>query len=76
MKKIELKELENKNLFIEKGGFFVQNEGKILGVYYPMIDYDKVKEAKEKMDLIMKKTLEETGLTEEEYLEILMNVTE
>lgn len=76
MKKVELKELENKNLFIEKEGFFVQNEGKILGIYYPMIDYDKVKDAKEKMDLIMKKTLEETGLTEEEYLELLMNVTE
>ncbi|WP_373480901.1 hypothetical protein [Geminocystis sp.] len=49
-------------------------KGKILGIYYPMIDYDKVKKAKEKMDLIMKKTLEETRLTEEEYLDIFMSI--
>ncbi|MGI0481707.1 hypothetical protein ACN4EE_13055 [Geminocystis sp. CENA526] len=70
MKKIELKKLNNQNLFTEKEGFFVENEGKILGIYYPMIDHHKVKQAKEKMDLVMSKILEETGLTEEEYTKL------
>lgn len=76
MKKIELKKLNNPNLFTEKDGFFVENEGKILGIYYPIIDQNKVKQAKEKMDLLMSKILEETGLTEEEYIKLFTNLAE
>lgn len=76
MKKVKLTELENQALFVEQEGFSVENQGKIVGVYYPVIDHQKVKQAKEEMDLVMEKVLQEIGLNEEEYIEFFINVTE
>ncbi|EAM51014.1 hypothetical protein WH8501_25920 [Crocosphaera watsonii WH 8501] len=76
MKNIKLDELTKEALLTQKEPISIEHNGKFVGYYYPAIDHDKVKVAKEKLDTIMEKVLAKTGLTEDEYLSMFMNVQE
>jgi hypothetical protein len=76
MKTIQLNELKKEALLTQKEPIAIEYNNKIIGYYNPVVDYQKAKKAKEKLDLIMEKVLEETGMTEEEYVSIFMNIEE
>jgi hypothetical protein len=76
MKSIKLSNLENLALSMPKEPLSIENEGKLLGYYYPVIDHQQVKKTKEELDSIMNRVLAETGLTEEQYLAIFLGEDE
>ncbi|MDJ0659478.1 MAG: hypothetical protein QNJ42_08300 [Crocosphaera sp.] len=76
MKIIQLSKLKQEDLLTQKETIAIEYNNKIIGYYNPTIDYQKAKEAKEEFDIIMEKVLEETGLTEEEYVSMFMNLEE
>jgi hypothetical protein len=76
MKTVKLNELEKQVLLTQKEPLSIEHDGKLVGYYYPVINHQEVKKAKEKFDLIMEKVLAETELTEEEYVSIFMNRAE
>ena len=76
MKKIPLNELKKDVLLTQKEPIAIEYNNEIIGYYHPVIDIEKAKKAKEKLDIIMKKVLTETGLTEEEYVSMFMNIEE
>ena len=70
MKNIKFNELKKEALLTQIEPISIEHNGKLVGYYYPAIDHEKVKKAKEELDAIMEKVLAETGLTEDEYLAI------
>ena len=68
MKTVKLNELEKENLLTLKEPLVIEHDGKLVGYYYPVIDRQEVKKAKEELDVIMEKVLSTTELTEEEYV--------
>lgn len=71
MKKVEVKELQNQVLLKEREALLVENEGKLLGYYYPVNDIQEVNIAFEEMEKIVEKVMQETGWTEDELVENL-----
>ncbi len=76
MKTIQLNKLEKDGLLTQKEPIAIEYNNKLIGYYYPVIDYQEAKKAKEELDIVMEKVLEETGLTEEEYVSMFMNIEE
>ena len=76
MKTIKLNKLEKQALLTQKEPLSIEHNGKIIGYYYPIIDYQEVKKAKEELDVIMEKVLAETELTEEKYVSKFMKTVE
>lgn len=76
MKTVKLSELEKRVLLAQKEALSVEHNGQLVGYYYPVVDHQEVKRAKEELDLIMEKVLSETGLTEEEYVEAFLKAGE
>lgn len=68
MKNINLCDLEKQELLALTEPLAIKNNGNLVGIYYPVVNHQEVKETKEKMDLVMKQVLAETGLTEDEYI--------
>ena len=76
MKTVKLNELVKENLLTLKEPLVIEYDGKLVGYYYPVINHQEVKKAKEQLDVIMEKVLAETELTEEEYVSIFMEADE
>lgn len=76
MKTVKLSELEKQILSAQKEAFSVEHNDKLVGYYYPVVDHQEVKRAKEELELIMEQVLAETGLTEEEYIEAFLKAGE
>ncbi len=76
MKKITLNELNKDVLLTQKEPIAIEYNSKIIGYYHLVINIEKAKKAKEKLDIIMEKVFKETGLTEEEYVSMFMNIEE
>ncbi len=76
MKTVKLNELEKENLLTLKEPLIIEYDGNLVGYYYPVINQQNVKKAKEKLDVIMEKVLAETELTEEEYVSKFMEADE
>ena len=76
MKTVKLNELEKENLLTLKEPLVIEHDGKLVGYYYPVINHQEVKKAKEELDMIMEKVLAETELTEEEYVSNFMEMVE
>ncbi len=76
MKTVKLNNLGKENLLTLKEPLFIEHNSKIVGYYYPVINHQEVKKAKEELDLIMEKVLAETELTEEEYASTFMEADE
>jgi hypothetical protein len=76
MKTIKLNELSKQALLTLKEPLFIEHDGSPVGYYYPVINHQEVKKAKEELDSIMAKVLAETGLTEEEYVAEFLNAYE
>ncbi|MDJ0730372.1 MAG: hypothetical protein QNJ33_10320 [Crocosphaera sp.] len=74
MKIIQLNELKKDALLTQKETIAIEYNNKIIGYYNPIVDYQEAKKPKEKLDVIMEKVLEETGMTEEEYVSMFMNI--
>lgn len=72
MKTVQLNDFEKQVLLAEKEAISIEHNGKLIGYYYPVVDYQKVKEAKQELDALMEKVLAQTGLTEEEFIETFM----
>jgi hypothetical protein len=68
MKNAQLNDLEKQALLTPNEPLSIEYNGKLVGYYYPVINHQQVKNAKEELDAIMSQILAETGLTEEEYL--------
>ena len=76
MKTVKLNELEKEALLTQKEPIAIEYNNKVIGYYNPVIDSQTAKKAKEELDIIMEKVLKETGLTEEEYVSMFMNIEE
>ena len=76
MKTVKLEELVKQGLLTQKEPLYLEHNVKLIGYYYPVINHQEVKKAKEKLDEIMEKVLAETKLTEEEYLSKFMQAFE
>ena len=76
MKTVKLNELVKENLLTLKEPLVIEHDGKLVGYYYPVINHQEVKKAKEQLDVIMEKVLAETELTEEEYVSTFMEADE
>jgi hypothetical protein len=73
MKNIQLDELKKDELLMQVEPISIEHQGKLVGYYYPAIDHEKVKKAKEELDAVMEKVLAETGLTEDEYVAVFQS---
>ncbi len=76
MKTVKLNELEKENLLTLKEPLFIEYNSKLVGYYYPVINHQEVKQAKEELDVIMEKVLAKTEFTEEEYASKFMEANE
>lgn len=76
MKIVKLNELSKQALLTLKEPLTLEHDGIPVGYYYPVINHQEVKKAKEELDSIMDKVLDKTGLTEEEYVEQFLKVVE
>lgn len=74
MQTIQLSDLEKQVLLASREVISVENNGKLIGYYYPVFDQKEVEQAKKDLDQVMEKVLVETGLTEEEFVTLFMNV--
>lgn len=76
MKILKLNELSKQALLTLKEPLALEYDGNPVGYYYPVINHQEVKKAKEELDSIMDKVLAKTGLTEEEYVEQFLKAVE
>ncbi len=76
MKNIKLAELKKEALLTQIEPISIEHNGKLVGYYYPVIDHEKVRLAKEELDTVMEKVLAETGMTEDEYISMFMSIKE
>lgn len=76
MKNINLCDLEKQELLTLTEALAIKNNGNLVGIYYPIVNDQEAKETKEKLDLIMKQVLVETGLTEDEYISMFFGANE
>lgn len=76
MKNINLCDLEKKELLALTEPLAIKNNGNLVGIYYPVVNHQEVKKTKEKLDLVMKQVLAETGLTEDEYISMFFGANE
>ncbi len=72
MKSIDINNFKNIDTLTQKEVLAVEKEGEIIGYFYPVSNEAKVKQAKQDLDEVMEKVLQETGLTEEEFIEMFM----
>lgn len=73
MKVIQLSDLEKQALLATREVISVENNGKLIGYYHPIVEQKEVEQAKKELDQVMEQVLTETGLTEEEYVTLFMN---
>lgn len=73
MKNIKLTELKKEALLTQIEPISLEHNGKLVGYYYPAVDHEKVKSAKEELDTVMEKVLAETGMIEDEYLAVFLS---
>ncbi|MBC6424410.1 MAG: hypothetical protein GDA38_25230 [Hormoscilla sp. SP12CHS1] len=73
MKKVELHELQEQMLLAGKAGLEVQQNGKLLGYFYPVLQQDKaeVDALWERWEKVLDRVMAETGLDEEGLVEAL-----
>ena len=73
MKKVELNELQNRVLVAGKEALAVEQNGKLLGYFYPVVKPDKAEADAlwEKWEKILDRVMAETGLDEEGLVEAL-----
>jgi division protein CdvB (Snf7/Vps24/ESCRT-III family) len=76
MKTIELSELEKQVLQEKQEAISIEYHGKLIGYYYPAINYQEVEKAQQELDEIMEKVMTETGWSEEELVTEFMNIDE
>jgi hypothetical protein len=71
MKKVEVKELQNQVLLKEREALLVENEGKLLGYYYPVNDQENLEKLWENLDEVLEKAEQESGMNRENLINIL-----
>lgn len=76
MEKLQLNKFKKKTLLTKKEPIAIEYNNKIIGYYNPVVNDQEAKKAKEELDKIMEKVLQETGLTEEEYVSMFMDIEE
>ncbi len=66
MKKIELNQLQTEALIVGKEAFYLQQNGKLLGYFYPVSDHNKAEfdALWKRLDKAVERVMAETGLDE------------
>ncbi|NEQ74798.1 MAG: hypothetical protein F6K23_18165 [Okeania sp. SIO2C9] len=73
MKKVELHQLQTEILIARKEALAIENHGKLLGYFYPIVQKNKVEVDAlwERLDKAVERVIVETGLDEEGLVEAL-----
>ena len=72
MKSIDIDNFKSLDASTQQEILAIKKDGKIIGYFHPVDRESQIKQAKQELDEVMTKILQETGLTEEEFIEVFL----